>query len=421
MYVLYNIALGAYFLLGLPVFLWRAFRTGKYLPTLRERMGHLPEALRKPSSEPTIWVHAVSVGEVLAARGLVRGLKSRFPTHRVLLSTTTLTGNQVARQGGLWDGLFFAPFDWPGPVRRVLEILKPRLLLLVETEIWPNLIRAAGEGGAKVAVVNGRISPRSYSRYRRIRFFLRNVLEGVDLFLMQAEPHADRLRGMGAPPARVSVSGNLKFDAPEAPTPPESLSRLISGEGPLVVAGSTADGEEKILLEAYNRILRVHPTARLLLAPRHPERFDVVPPLIRGAGFQCLRRSQAGEGPWGRGVVLLLDTLGELAQVYPAATIVFVGGSLVPSGGHNVVEAAVAGKAVIVGPHMENFQEIADDFGGEGALLRVGSGEELASVAIELLSDERRRVEIGERARAIVLRNRGALQKTVKALEALVA
>jgi 3-deoxy-D-manno-octulosonic-acid transferase len=421
LYLLYTALISIGFVLAVPFYLWKGRATGKYLATFRERMGRLPEGI--VAEGPSIWIHAVSVGEVLAARILVKPLKQRFPGHRVFISTTTMTGRAVARvsTGGA-DGLFYAPFDWPGPVRRALLALKPRLLLLVETELWPNLIHEARRHGARVAVVNGRISDRSFGRYRLVRFFLRRVLAEVDLLLMQTQEYARRIVVIGAPPERVRVVGNLKYDAVEPPQVPDGLVRLLSGSsGPLWVAGSTVAGEEETVLGAFRRACEAFPDARLLIAPRHPERFDDVQVRIEGAGFGCVRRTRLGDQPWRGDEVLLLDTIGELARVYPAASVVFVGGSLVPSGGHNVLEPALAGKAVIVGPHMENFQEIAERFLAEGALVQVGSEEELGSALLDLLGDAGRREEIGRRARGLVERNRGALDATLDALGRLLA
>jgi 3-deoxy-D-manno-octulosonic-acid transferase len=322
------------------------------------------------------------------------------------------------------DGLFFAPFDFPHSVRRALEVVNPSLLLLVETELWPNLIHEVSRRGTRVALVNGRISPRSFPRYRRVRRFLSSVLAEIDLFLMQGEAHAERIREMAAPPDRVRVTGNLKFDAVETGRPPERLVRLMNVGGarrPLWVAGSTVAGEEELVLSAFHRVRERVPQARLLVAPRHPERFAAVPGLIEAAGFRCLRRSALDPAAWTDGEVLLLDTLGELAQLYALASVVFVGGSLVPSGGHNILEPAVAGKPVLVGPHMENFQEIADELLLEGALLQVRSADELGDAIAALLLDERRRGELAARARAIVLKNRGACGRTAEQLAALVA
>jgi 3-deoxy-D-manno-octulosonic-acid transferase len=418
LYLLYTALISVGFVLAVPFYLWKGRASGKYLATFRERMGRLPEGIA--SSGPSIWIHAVSVGEVLAARVLVGPLKRRFPDHRVFISTTTMTGHSVARAPGHGaDGLFYAPFDWPGPVRSALRALKPRLLLLVETELWPNLIREARRSGARIAVVNGRISDRSFGRYRLARAFLRRVLSQVDLLLMQTDEYARRANEIGAPPERVRVVGNLKYDALLPPEVPEGLARLLSGGGPLWVAGSTVAGEEERVLAAFRRVREAFPDARLVIAPRHPERFDDVLVRIEAAGFACARRTLAGDQPWRE--VLLLDTIGELARVYPAATVVFVGGSLAPAGGHNVLEPAVAGRAVVVGPHMENFQEIAETFRAEGALVQVASDDELARTLVDLLRRPDRREEIGGKARSLVERNRGALDATLDALGRLVA
>jgi 3-deoxy-D-manno-octulosonic-acid transferase len=425
-YLLYSVVLAALFVLSLPVYAWKGRGTGKYLQTFRERMGRLPASLNA-GRERSIWIHAVSVGEVLAARTLVKPLRERFPGHRLFVSTTTVAGNGVARSSlPDVDGLFFAPFDWVRPVRRALDALNPALLVLVETELWPNLIHEARRRGTRVAVVNGRISPRSFPRYRRVRALLKTMLGEVDLFLMQGEAHAARVRQMGAPPDRVRVLGNLKYDAPEEVMAPESLAESLGsvigdGSRPLWVAGSTVEGEEEIVLRAYGQVRDRVPQVRLLIAPRHPERFGAVPGIVEAAGLRCLRRTSLRPGGWPDGHVVVLDTLGELARVYPLATVVFVGGSLVPRGGHNILEAAVAGKPVVVGPHMENFQEIADEFVGAGAVVQVPSGDALAAEVSVLLTDAGRRAALGEKARLLVHRNRGALRTTVDALAALVA
>jgi 3-deoxy-D-manno-octulosonic-acid transferase len=424
-HLLYSVVLAVGFVLALPWFLWKGRATGKYLRTFRERMGRLPVYLNV-DGDRSIWLHAVSVGEVLAARPLIEALKERFPRLRVFLSTTTMTGNAVARKSvrGI-DGLFYAPFDWPGPVQKALATLNPALLVLIETEIWPNLIHEACRRGTRVAIVNGRISPRSFAGYRRIRTFLRRVLADVDLFLMQGDAHAERIREMGAPAERVRVTGNLKFDAVEAPRTSERLARLIRPDvrrgRPLWVAGSTVGGEEELVLQAFHHVRERMPETGLLVAPRHPERFGLVPAVIEAAGFRCVRRSSLEPGAWRDGEVVLLDTIGELAQVYPLATVVFVGGSLVPAGGHNILEPAIAGKPVVVGPHMENFAEIAEQFRSEAAVIQVESADELGREVLSLLTDEARRRSVGERARTLIDRNRGAVRQTVDALAPLVA
>ncbi len=421
MHTVYTLLLSVGFVLAIPWFLWKGRTTGKYLRTFRERMGRLPVHLNV-DGDRSLWIHAVSVGEVLAARPLVPALRERFPQHRIFLSTTTITGNAVAKKSihGI-DGLFYAPFDFPWAVRRALDVLNPSLVVLVETELWPNLIHEAHRRGARIAIVNGRISPRSCRRYLWLGPFLRKVLAEVDLFLMQGEPHAERIRVMGAPPDRVQVTGNLKFDAAPPGRLPERLTRLLAGgsPSPLWIAGSTVGGEEQLVLSAFHGVRERIPEARLLLAPRHPERFDSVVPLVEAAGFRCLRRSTLDPATWGDGEVLLLDTLGELSQVYALASVVFVGGSLVPTGGHNILEPAVAGKPVIVGPHMDNFQEIADQFRSEKALVEVASAEELGREVTALLLDDSRRQSLGARARELVARNRGAVVRSTDALRSL--
>ena len=418
---IYTFLLGLGFALAAPVFLWRGRGTNRYTANFKERFGALPVYLNV-DNERSIWIHAVSVGEVLASRILVEPLKKRFPRHRIFLSTSTVAGQAVARQRvhGI-DGLFYAPFDFPSPVRKVLDTLQPDLLVIVETELWPNLIHEAKSRGAKVALVNGRISPRSYPRYLKIRGMLRGTLAEVDAFFMQAEPHAERIRDIGAPPSRVNVTGNLKFDALEAGRPKERLARIILSEParPIFVAGSTVPGEEEIILKALHLAREKAPNIGLVLAPRHPDRFSEVPSKVEAAGFRCVRRTDLEPGQWKSGDVLLLDTLGELASVYSLATVAFVGGSLVPQGGHNVLEVSANGVPVLTGPNIQNFQEIANEFHKEGALVFVKDANELAREVVSFVTDKARRESVGGRGRALIEPNRGALGRTVDGLSAL--
>jgi 3-deoxy-D-manno-octulosonic-acid transferase len=420
-YFLYSVLLAVAFAVSAPFYLWKGRGTGRYLGNLRDRMGGAADRLPAPDG-PAIWIHAVSVGEAMAARALIAPLKARLPGHRVFLSTTTVTGQAIAREASGADGVFYAPFDFRRPVRRTLDRLRPSLLVLVETEIWPNLVHEARLRGARIAMVNGRISPRSFPRYRRVRALLSRVLAEFDLFLMQGEAHRARLVAMGAPAERVQVSGNLKYDALVPPDPPAELRRAL-GHGaaaPLLVAGSTMDGEEWMVLQAFVAIRRAHPTARLVIAPRRPERFAAVSAMVQSMGLLGARRTALPAEGWRDGDVLVLDTVGELAQVYALADVVFVGGSLVPRGGHNVLEPAVAGKPIAVGPHMENFQEIAAALLAEGAMIQVRDAPGLTETLGALFDDAGRRAELGRRAREVVERNRGALERTVSALAALV-
>jgi 3-deoxy-D-manno-octulosonic-acid transferase len=420
---IYTFLLGLLFAASVPVFIWRGRGTNRYTANFKERFGALPVYLNV-DGDRSIWIHAVSVGEVLASRILVEPLKKRFPRHRIFLSTSTVAGNAVARQRvhGI-DGLFYAPFDFPSPVRKALDTLKPDLLVIVETELWPNLIHEAKARGAKVAVVNGRISPRSYPRYLWVRALLRGTLEKVDAYFMQAEPHAERIRTIGAPPSSVHVSGNLKFDAIETTRPKERLARIIlsAPARPIWVAGSTVPGEEEIVLKALHAARERVRDLGLVLAPRHPDRFSELPALIEAAGFRCARRTELEPGQWRSGEVLLLDTLGELASVYALATVAFVGGSLVPQGGHNMLEASATGVPVLTGPNVQNFQEIANEFHREGALVYVNDAAELAREVISFATDRQRRDAVGARGRALIEPNRGALGRTVEGLAGLIA
>ncbi len=419
---IYTFFLGLGFAFAAPFFLWRGRGTNRYTANFKERFGALPVYLNV-DGDRSIWIHAVSVGEVLASRILVEPLKKRFPRHRIFLSTSTVAGNAVARQRvhGI-DGLFYAPFDFPSPVRKALDTLKPDLLVIVETELWPNLIHEARLRGTRIALVNGRISPRSYPRYRRIRRLLRGTLSEVDAFFMQAEPHAERIREMGAPANRVTVTGNLKFDALETHRPKERLARIILSEPtrPVVVAGSTVPGEEEIVLKALSLARQSVPDLSLVLAPRHPDRFAEVPAIVEAAGFRCVRRTELEPGQWKPGEVLLLDTLGELASVFSLATVGFVGGSLVPQGGHNVLEVSANGVPVLTGPNVQNFQEIANEFHREGALVFVKDAAELAREMVSFANDAARRHEVGKKGRALIEPNRGALGRTIEGLSALI-
>jgi len=422
-FAVYDIGLLALFVLTLPYFLFQKVVRGRAYAPLAARSGRLSPAVN-PDGTPSIWVHAVSVGEVLASRGLLAEIKRRFPNRRLVVSTTTVAGQELAQRGlpGV-DAVFYAPVDSRGAVRRALDRVNPSLLVLMETELWPNLIHAARRRGTRIAVVNGRLSPRSFPRYRAIRPLLRPLLAEVDLYLMQAEPHAERARAIGAPAERVNVSGNLKYDVAEPAAPDPALAGILEGRHPVWVAGSTVGGEEEIVLAAFRKLREQAPGARLVLAPRHPERFDVVAQLVEAGDLRSARRSLLnGETPAAESIeVLVLDTIGELASVFGHARVAFIGGSLVPRGGHNVLEAAAAGCPVIVGPHMENFQEIASEFLGAGALVQVRDAEDLVPALLALWNDPARRQEVGQRGRRLLERNRGAIARTADALAGLLA
>ena len=421
MYLLYSLLTLAVFVAVSPYFLYQAIRYKKYIGSLRQRLGFLPITFNIDAEE-SIWIHAVSVGEALTARALAADLKSRYPRLRLFVSTTTIAGQQVARRSlSNVDAVFYFPFDWTFIVRRTLRLVRPRVFIMMETEIWPNLLRECRTQGVKTVLINGRISSRSYPRYRLVRRFFRRVLADLDRCCMQSEESARRLVDLGADPAHVIVTGSLKFDSLELPAPAahgrprDRVLRFfrLSPNRTVVVAGSTLRGEEAAVLRAFSRIKVALPGALAVIAPRHPERFGEVERLAREAGFVTTRRSELPIDAEPRADVVVLDTIGELAQLYQVATAVFVGGSLVDQGGHNILEPAIFGKPIVFGAHMQNFKEIADTFLTNDAAIQVRSDEELGKALLALVTDPVRRARLGAAARALVEANRGAKTKTL--------
>ncbi len=424
----YTAVLVAGIFLMAPVFLYRALRHRKYLGSLSERFGNVRLS---PTELPTLWIHAVSVGEVLAAEPFVRAAAVDLPDWRIAVSTTTATGQQVARERFPDLAVFYFPLDLPGPVARAFARVRPSALCLVETEIWPNVLAACRHRGIPVAVVNGRLSDNSYRRYHRVRGLLRGVLSDISLFLMQSPADADRMRSLGADASRVLVTGNLKYDVDRedleqrlAPRR-EGLERAfgLPDPRPLIVAGSTGPGEEALLLDALTEVRRnpLLSASRLLIAPRRPERFDEVATLVTSAGFRCVRRSVSPDGDAARSAdVLVLDTIGELAATYADASLVFVGGSLVPRGGHNIIEPALYARPIIVGPHTENFRQIVSDFRAAGAVRQLSMDEtepvNIGRVCAELLANRDESRRMGERAFQVLESNRGATVRTLGAI-----
>ena len=428
MYVAYSLLTLIIFVAVSPYFVYQAIRYQKYIGSLRQRLGHLPISFNIDGEE-SIWIHAVSVGEALTARALAADLKAQYPRLRLFLSTTTMAGQQVARRSLQHvDAVFYFPFDWTFIVRRTLNLVKPRLFIMMETEIWPNLLRECRARGVKTVMINGRISSRSYPRYRLVRGFFRRVLADVDRFCMQSEESARRLIDLGADPSRVTVTGSLKFDSLEllAPSahgkPRERVLRFFrfAPNRTVIVAGSTMRGEEAAVLRAFSGVKSASPSAIAIVAPRQPERFGEVERLSRELGFETMRRSELPIDAEPRADVIVLDTIGELAQLYQLATAVFVGGSLADHGGHNILEPAIFGKPVVFGPHMQNFKEIAETFLSNDAAVQVPSERELDAALLALVTDPVRRAALGAAARALVEANRGAKDKTLAVVAALV-
>lgn len=389
------------------------------------RLGRPPESLSSKAGHPTVWVHAVSVGEVNAVRALIDRLLTR--NLEIWLSTTTQTGQKQARS--LFHGkaqIFYFPLDWKLVCRRYLKRIQPDVILLVETEIWPNFVVSASRLKIPVVLVNGRISDQSFKYYRKFRFILQSLLACFSDFCMQSEEDLDRIRRLGAPEPKTNCTGNLKFDY-ETITNRENevLKELIksnlknSADDILLVCGSTKPGEEELLLLAFESLRRDFDHLKLIIAPRHPHRGDEVTALVKETGFSYLQRSrnEFGEKNEGSTDILILDSIGELASLYEIADLVFIGGSLVPAGGQNVIEPAAYGKPILFGPHMENFRQVAAAFVRAGAAIRVENRTELETQLHRIISSPGERHRLGEKARSVVQMNRGAVKQTLRVVE----
>lgn len=428
MYLLYSFLLGVGFVILLPKFLLAAWRHGKYVGGLRERLGSL--ATNQQAPQPVLWLHCVSVGETQAARPLLQAIRREFPHFRIVVSTVTVTGQQLARElfQNEAERVFYFPLDWGWTVRRALRAIDPAVVLIMETELWPNFLRECRRRAVPVAIVNGRLSEQSCRRYRLVHSFVSRAVNCLELAIMQTEVDADRMRRLGLAADRVFVSGNLKFDAGTAAEhlnlTEELTKRFELGGSEVILAASTHDGEERIIVEAYRRLANQLRT-KLIVAPRHPERFAAVAALLNASGFQWVRRTAQANGTDANCQIMLLDTIGELRAVFPISTVVFVGGSIAAVGGHNILEPAVAGVAIVTGPHTENFNEIVKTFSQAEALVQLPALPEyemietVASVFSELLANPQRRTVMAERAKQLVSENRGATAHTIQILETI--
>jgi 3-deoxy-D-manno-octulosonic-acid transferase len=437
MQIIYSLSLTIVFIALLPYFAYQFLVNDKYLSNLRERLGLLPDSL-KSDGRSTIWLHAVSVGEALTAHSLVKALHVRFPGHRLIISTTTATGQAVARAKMTEAGGFcYFPFDWKFSVRRALNTIDPQIVILMESELWLNCLSECRKRKIPVVVANGRISDRSFARSQKFGLFVRRLYNLVTRFEMQSRVDAVRAVKLGAPAERVNVSGNIKYDVGKAGESPKTtetanfLDKIFAlSSTPLIIAGSTSDGEEEIILSVFQRLRNATglEKTRLLIAPRHPERFDEVAHLLDSSRLKYARRSTSDlPNEDTRSVdAILLDSIGELAALYQFASVVFVGGSLVMKGGHNILEPALFSKPIVVGPHMENFREITNEFLRRDALIQLQQanrqelGDELKVALVELLNDRERAEELGENARRTVEENRGATARTIEAVAGLI-
>jgi len=357
-----------------------------------------------------VWIHAVSVGEVLVAKNFIKGFAAKYPERRIVLSTTTTTGNAIARK--VLDKnivKFYFPLDFSFVTRRVVRLINPSAVAIMETEIWPNFILELSRRGIPVAIINGRLSERSFKGYRRVRFFFGKVLRKINLFCMQTAADAERIKALAGSAENVKVTGNMKFDA-ETSGDPRGRRMATPGvaggfEAPLLIAGSTHSGEEEIVLEVYKELLREFPDLRLLIAPRHIDRAGAVKKLVKQMGFKK---------------VSVLDTLGELARLYEHATVVFMGGSFVKRGGHNIVEPAFFARAIVFGPHMFNFRSMVKTFLEHNAALRVANKEELLNTLRGLFRDKGKRASLGGNAKELLEKAKGATERNIREVAGLV-
>ena len=433
MYFLYSFLYTFGFILMLPVFAVSAVLRTKHAAGFCQRLGFLPKF--EKDGRPVIWLHCVSVGETNAARPLIEALKNSYPDHRIIISTVTRTGQTLARDifSKSADAVFYVPFDFRWTVRRVIRHFEPKALLLMETELWFNLIRETNKSQARVAIVNGRLSQRSFDRYSKIKNFMKRVLGYLDLALMQGNGDATRIMGLGLRASKVKVLGNMKFDhdadARDEGLTTELLGRFgITPDEPLIIAASTHSPEEKWILEAFKQVWKSSGAhlPRLMIAPRHPERFSDVAEQIKATGFDWVRRSDAPSDHDSTAEVILLDTIGELRAAYPLAEIVFVGGSLIPHGGQSVFEPASAGRAIVIGPYTANFNAAVKQFVEKGALIQLDRSTEaelvqsLANRFATLLADEGERGRLGANARSVMHENRGAADRTIEYLAPII-
>jgi 3-deoxy-D-manno-octulosonic-acid transferase len=419
----YNLALFMALIASSPWWLWRTATTEKYREGLRQRLGGVPAWLKsKVRDRPVIWLHAVSMGEVLAVSRLVSELDKTFPGFQVIISTTTRTGQKLAQERFGANRVFYCPLDLPWAVRAYLNTLKPRMLILAETEFWPNLLSACFRRRTPVAVVNARISDRSWPRYRMLRRLWQPLLGQLTCILAQSEVDAQRLKAITSLQDRVTVSGNLKFDVRAAQE--AEATRLLRSLGSglrFIVAGSTLDGEESALLESWPQLLEADPQLAMVIAPRHPERFGAVAALLQKSGFHWVARSawkaQTPE-PLAAGQIVLLDTIGELASTYSVASVAFVGGSIVPAGGHNPLEPAQFGVPIVMGTHYANFRTITEDLRAHDAI-RIASRDEFAEALVNLRKNPAEAAAMGARARQVFEQQAGATARTINALDGL--
>ncbi len=420
MYLIYSIL---YFLSLLFLFPFEYLKRPKELRRrwLRERLGLYKTTLHCSNTPfPSIWIHAVSMGEAIASVPLVKKIKSRYPSAEIVVSTVTDTGQKVAKERvGDIARIIYVPFDLPFIIRNTVKNIRPSLFIIMETELWPNIIRILSRLGVPVVLMNGRISEKSFSGYKKLGFFIKDVLKNMSLLCMQNELYADRIKALGAEHDKVRIIGSFKFDTRPSLSAPEWTKAL---KGTVVIAGSTHRTEEDLIIDAYVKLKAGFPTLNLIIAPRHPERFKEVEDLLKRNDIEYLKRSEISnfdtptlQHHAGSGIAVLLDAVGELASVYGACDIAIMGGSFIQHGGQNPLEPAYWGKAIVCGPHMENFPFI-DEFYKNGGALKTDA-DNLRQSLKELLSDQGKMSAMGKTAKELYEKNSGAVERAMKEIE----
>jgi 3-deoxy-D-manno-octulosonic-acid transferase len=419
-YYLYNLLLTLLLIVTIPYFFLRSLTSKRFRRALPQRIGFF----QNPSFKKPIWIHAASVGEVFCSIPLLKKIHSEFPRSNIVLTTMTATGNETARSYlPEKDQVLFAPIDHPFMIRRTINKIQPGILLIAETELWPNLLRSCGKKGIPIILFNGRISLKSFRRYLLFKFFFKECLRYISLFLMQTEEDRTRMVEMGGNPQHARVVGNLKFDQTFPSYTQETLSEMskalrLQGKEKILIAGSTHSGEEEILVSLYKELKKTEPGLVLILAPRHLERLEEVERILRKEALSWVRKTSlpmgAGRSDQGHPEVILLDTVGELMGIYSLGTLVFVGGSLVPIGGHNPLEPLFFRKPVLFGPYMFHFSEIAGRLIEAEGGIQVSGKEELLSQLKRLLSDEGACKELGEKGYQFLKRHQGATERMLE-------
>jgi len=427
MYLLYNLLLIIATVLTLPAFCLYVLITGKYREGLGQRFGFVSSRTpNDPSLKPRLWIHACSVGEVIAISPIITEIKSIYPLSCIVVSNTTRSGHGFAKKAlkDVSSCLYF-PLDLGWVVRRALRAVSPDMFIVSETEIWPNFLRTAKRLGIKTIMVNGRISVRSFGSYMKARFFIKRVLQNFDIMSMIMKSDADKIISMGALPERVLINGNSKYDrlADQVHRSfEEEMRRIlsISREDKVFIAGSTRTGEEEVVIEAYLRFVKAYPDMLLIIAPRHIERTGEIEELLRKSRLEFVLKTELDKGKINRDKpVIVIDTIGDLFKVYSVGTIVFCGGSLVPLGGQNVLEAAAWGKVVFYGPSMEDFLDASELLERVGAGIEIKDADDLVKTGIKLLKDPETLRSLGEAGREAVMANRGSARRNAELIKEL--